>query len=315
MIIRLLCSLLVVVCIGWGDCVHGSASPKVILSEPILIIETGSVRLKFPNADEYTEVSSSRMLPSGTMIDTENSSAFHVLCPDWSVVTFPSATGAEITGCPDVSPDWELMVEAPRPPWPLGPLSPTRSPLEKSYEEIIQQIISAPFLDNDPVAKLLVCHLYRESEQDDQVTSCCAEVWKLSENIRDNHQKSVLRYQTALFLWTLDKRADSINLVQEVFAHYQAPANFQRERPYEEFVDVKAYFKELVLQTTDREQQAYAHHHLAFLDHYVFEQHDDAREHARKALAFYQQTGLSTMAEQIRQFLEGEYTPQCDERP
>ncbi|GAK60188.1 hypothetical protein U27_00079 [Candidatus Vecturithrix granuli] len=312
---RLLCALLIVVAFGWGELAYGSAPPKVILSEPILIIETGSVRLKFPGADEYTEVSSSRMLPAGTMVDIENSSAFHVLCPDWSVLTVPSATGAEITGCPQAPPDWELMVQAPSPPWPVNPLFPTRAPLKRSYQDIIQQIQSAPLLDNDPVVKLLACHLYRETEQYAQATSCCNEIWKLSENIRDNYQKSVLRYQAALFLWTLDQRVDSINLVQEVFAHYQPPANFQRERPYEEFADVRQYFKKLALQTAEREQQAYAHHHAALLDHYVFEQRDDACEHARKALALYQQSGLSTMAEQIRPFLEKECPPQCYESP
>lgn len=313
--IRLLWALLVVIGFEWSDLAYGSASPKVILSDPILIIETGSVRLKFPGADEYTEVSSSRMLPAGTMVDIEHSSAFHVLCPDWSVLTVPSATGADITGCPQAPPDWELMVQAPSPPWPVSPLSPTRAPLESSYQEIIQQITSVPLLDKDPVVKLLACHLYREIEQYAQAASCCDAVWELSENIGDNHQKSVLRYQAALLLGTLGKQIDSINLVQEVFARYQTPANFQSERPYEEFADVHEYFKKLALQSADREQQAYAHHHAALLDHYVFEQRDDACEHARKALALYKQSGLSIMAEQIRPFLEKECPPQCDESP
>ncbi len=279
-----------------GGCISAeSTPPEVGLSHQILIVESGSVRVKFPDAKDFIGVTSTRLLPSGASIDSEHSSPFKVLCRDFDIIE-------NNTSCPQI-PEPLFVVDMgdsdEAPPWPLPtPPAGDKDPLQDSkYEQVLEKLQGKIDLHKNPVLKGIACHLYVEAKSYKDAKTCC---YQALESFPDNREvQTFTRYQLALIALKQGKRAQSIQQAQKALNTYQ-----QLPESKEKFQKSVDHFLKIAENAKNEEKsRAFAQHHLALLYYYVFEKTEEAIQQARKALSLYQQLGMSEMEKDAQKFL------------
>ncbi len=289
-----LTSVIMIAMSGWSM-IAESTPPEVALSHQILIIESGSVRVKLPDRSDFTEFTSTSRLPSGASIDIENSSPFKVLCRDFDIIE-------NNTSCPQF-PEPLLVVDLGNldeiPPWPLPTPPPgDRDPLRDSkYEQVLERLQGKIDLHKNPVLKGIACHLYVEAKSYKDAKTCC---YQALESFPDNKEvQTFTRYQLALIALKQGKRRQSIQHAQKALNTYQ-----QLPESREKFRKSVDHFLKLAENTKNREESlAFAQHHLALLYYYVFEKTEEAIQQAREALNLYQHLGISEMEKDVQKLL------------
>lgn len=293
-----------VLCIffGYTNLHNRIAAAKAVLSNPIIIVEPGSsVRMKLSESDVYKDITSTRLISSGTIIDLENSSSFKVLCPDWTMHPVSLEAGVDTFECPEVGP----LAEVVTPPSGIWPMPPRKGfPVDK-YDEAIAQLENQPITEQDPEIKRLFCYLYLKAEKDSEAETCYRQALELSQSTKDIAGQALARYQLAFILWRRKAQDESIQQIQQGVEVYQQYTDSEENlRKAEEY-----YHKALKMSRNEGDigRQILALHQLALIA-YVLGESDESARHAGEALELfkeieYSDSVLELIEQQVRDLL------------
>ena len=251
-----------------------NVSAKTGLSEKLLLPGEKPVRVKFPGVEDYIEVRSLRQFPDGAEIAPSNTAPFQILCPDLTKI---DVTPGESFACPE-TPDFQLVAEVDPPPPELLPEDFDRGrdflsllPEEKQAVTDAEKAIKA--IEIKPEQKIyLLAHVYESLEL---YTEAAKLLMESSENIND---PAMLRF------------------LGEVY---------RKDERYREAYQSFAAALELARQTENLEEQAAAQHHSALLLK-EFNEQDEFRKQAQKALELYLTLGYTEQIEALQKLLNEE---------
>ena len=240
----------------------------------LLLPGEAPVRIKLPETSQYIEVFSLRVLPEGTEIDPSSSATYTIICPDLSVHKMSSDKGLV---CPERSIEVDLLVEV-LPDWGVGVPDPTKG----------DEPLPGDILDDK------LQHLH---EAEDQITQLPIEqqvkIFLLVNLYVNQHlyTQAIERFEDELLT-----QNDSFALRLLGYVYLQAGESRKAGI---------AYYKALEFsqQMGDIEGQALAHHQLALL-YQLFENPDEATQHAQAALDAYQRLGNTAQCEDLQKILQ-----------
>lgn len=271
-------------------------STDVVLSDPVLIVESGTVCL---NSDDKQEscFASTHAIPHDSKIvmpQDEPHAEFKILCPDFSIQSDPSS-------CHNVSEmSYQKVVQVPK--GGIGDpiiLPPTKGE-QDAYHSAIQYLEQEVSETHDLYIKGLLCDLYVEAGRYKDANTC---YHQRLEGLQDKNdmkpEQAYTLYQLALVSWKMGRYPLSLEQAREALDTYHT-----LEDASQGFQGVKQYFQQAYQETEEASVQTFIQHHLMLLAYYVFEEQERALEHAQRILTYYRESGQKEMETLVMQFMK-----------
>ncbi len=301
----ILCLVCFLLCCGIVCETNRAWGIDITLSHPILIPESGSIRVNI-SPEHVEDITESRLLLPGMSVASENRSPFTVLCPDFTPL---SVSPGETFTCPETgsaaSSDVLLLAESDEegentedgtfwPGWANTPTAPAKDPLHPVpvYEQaiaVLKQLIESR---SDEGLQNILCHLYSKSNREAEASLCYLKEMELLANSEKTRREALVQYDYALHLWKNNQKVSSVQWAQEALKLYQ-----QVETYHGEFQEPEQGFLTLARDSDNFETQAFARHHLALLYRFYALM---GQKQADKALTLYEQLEYPEMHNQLQ---------------